>query len=252
MSAEDASLTALYRLVEDETQTRILAAHDIVGFFVDEAASNLPVRMIETSCQADSGAKRLQDVELQVIDLHGEVIGAYYVGEVPVVGVKPSRTGRGTDVELSFGGYSCPFRYAGELWRAWASGAPKKLGEWTLLPSDWHASWLHVVQKAWFSAGRRAGREERKSSYGVDGKNMASIAGFYCSLGEAVNGPGGYFGSNPSALDDCLRNSMVHGDRLELVWHNFDMSERVIDKAELGYVIDIFKDLGVQLITRTN
>lgn len=45
---------------------------------------------------------------------------------------------------------------------------------------------------------------------------------------------------------------MAYGDRLELVWHNFDMSERVIDKAQLGYVIDIFKDLGVQLITRTN
>ncbi|WP_196445501.1 barstar family protein [Planomonospora sp. ID67723] len=27
----------------------------------------------------------------------------------------------------------------------------------------------------------------------------------YCALGEAINGPGGYFGWNLAALDDCLR-----------------------------------------------
>ncbi|WP_327590963.1 barstar family protein [Nonomuraea sp. NBC_00507] len=35
---------------------------------------------------------------------------------------------------------------------------------------------------------------------------MTDEAAFYLAMGEAINGPGGYFGRNLDALDDCLRS----------------------------------------------
>ncbi|WP_410652226.1 barstar family protein [Amycolatopsis sp. cmx-4-54] len=36
---------------------------------------------------------------------------------------------------------------------------------------------------------------------------MTDIEGFYRAIGEPIDGPGGYFGWNLGALEDCL-----HGD----------------------------------------
>jgi hypothetical protein len=38
----------------------------------------------------------------------------------------------------------------------------------------------------------------------LDGRFVTDIEGFYCALGEAINGPGGYFGWYPRGLYECL------------------------------------------------
>jgi RNAse (barnase) inhibitor barstar len=43
-----------------------------------------------------------------------------------------------------------------------------------------------------------------KPVYLIDGEKIHSLDDLYRALGEAINGPGGYFGSNLDALDDCL------------------------------------------------
>jgi RNAse (barnase) inhibitor barstar len=42
-------------------------------------------------------------------------------------------------------------------------------------------------------------------TYEIAGDRIRSAEDFYIVIGEAVNGPGGYFGSNLDALSDCLR-----------------------------------------------
>ncbi|MFE5012059.1 barstar family protein [Streptomyces sp. NPDC056696] len=39
----------------------------------------------------------------------------------------------------------------------------------------------------------------------LDVRYIVDEDSFYCAIGEAINGPGGYFGWNLDALDDCLR-----------------------------------------------
>jgi RNAse (barnase) inhibitor barstar len=41
--------------------------------------------------------------------------------------------------------------------------------------------------------------------YRIDGNRISSPSDFYTEIGRAVNGEGGYFGSNLDALADCLR-----------------------------------------------
>jgi RNAse (barnase) inhibitor barstar len=54
----------------------------------------------------------------------------------------------------------------------------------------------------------------------LDGLNVTDLAGFYCAIGEAVNGPGGYFGWNPDALHDCLRGGWGAAQPFRLIWHD--------------------------------
>lgn len=42
-------------------------------------------------------------------------------------------------------------------------------------------------------------------TYRIDGTRIGSKPDFYAEIGRAVNGDGGYFGSNLDALADCLR-----------------------------------------------
>jgi RNAse (barnase) inhibitor barstar len=244
-----ADARALYRLIEDESQHQLLTALDLDGFFVDANASAQPpprVRMVGTSLPLEPPSTGFHDVELQVLDHHGEVIGAYYIGEARVVHIHPSRPSDRTDLEISFLGYSCPFPYAGQIWRRWASGSPTEPGEWKALPPDWHPSWLHVVQTAWFQAGRTATRYEPKHSYVIDGGDTGSTASFYCALGEAVNGPGGSFGSGLSALADCLMHATADGQPFRIVWRHFDLSEKSLDNAEAAAIVDVFRRFGVE------
>lgn len=69
----------------------------------------------------------------------------------------------------------------------------------------------------------------------------------YCELGEAVNGPGGYFGSNPNALQDCLINSGTRGrPPFRLLWRDFEASRRNIGDDELNEVISVMSEYGVE------
>lgn len=49
---------------------------------------------------------------------------------------------------------------------------------------------------------------------------MTDVEGFYCAIGEAINGPGGYFGWNLDTLDDCLSGGFGAQAPFRLAWHD--------------------------------
>ncbi len=68
-------------------------------------------------------------------------------------------------------------------------------------------------------------------------------------IGEAVNGPGGYFGSNPMALSDCLSGGWGVDCPFTLVWENADIA-----RARLGDTVDmllgVFREAGIDVVLR--
>lgn len=70
---------------------------------------------------------------------------------------------------------------------------------------------------------------------------------FYCALGEAVNGPRGYFGSNLDALADCLSSSYGHGQLSVVVWRNSANSLTLLGELFLESVIDIMREFDVDV-----
>jgi RNAse (barnase) inhibitor barstar len=68
--------------------------------------------------------------------------------------------------------------------------------------------------------------------YGIDGSRIRSLEDFWLAMGEAVNGPGGYFGRNLDAFSDCLGGGFgtPEDDDYIAAWHHHEQS-----RATLGY-----------------
>ncbi|MEU2578393.1 barstar family protein [Streptomyces anulatus] len=65
--------------------------------------------------------------------------------------------------------------------------------------------------------------------------------------GEAVNGPGGYFGSNLDALFDCLRTARRdEAAPFRLVWRNLAASREALGSDFTERVLALFEECGVE------
>ncbi|TQM71269.1 barstar (barnase inhibitor) [Actinomadura hallensis] len=67
---------------------------------------------------------------------------------------------------------------------------------------------------------RRSSDQPAGAVFHLDGRFITDIEGFYCAIGEAINGPGGYFGWNLDALADCLRGEWGASAPFRLVWNH--------------------------------
>ncbi|ANH94173.1 hypothetical protein A8713_25810 [Streptomyces sp. SAT1] len=163
----------------------------------------------------------------------GSAVGEYVIGRASPVPPDPSSgAGERPGADWDFLGHTCEYPDAGRIWPLWAEGGPAGPGEWARRPARTHGSWLHVVQTAWFTSGRRATRYGTTETAVLDGSALSTKESFYCALGEAVNGPGGYFGSNLDALHDCLRSLRRNSDRpLRVRWHDLAASRAALGDA---------------------
>ncbi|UBU19107.1 barstar family protein [Nonomuraea gerenzanensis] len=97
---------------------------------------------------------------------------------------------------------------------------------------EWEGAALHHRRRT--SPGPPAGTTHRGASpdrpagttYHLDGRFVTDIEGFHCAIGEAINGPGGYFGWNLAALGDCLRGRWGAEPPFRIVWHDSDVARR--------------------------
>jgi RNAse (barnase) inhibitor barstar len=66
--------------------------------------------------------------------------------------------------------------------------------------------------------------------YVIRGERVKSLEDFYREIGEAINGPGGYFGTNLDALWDCLRGGFGTPEEggYALRWLNAETSRQAL------------------------
>ncbi|MGW4397889.1 barstar family protein [Amycolatopsis nivea] len=238
----------LYRIVSEESCPDLaLAFESLHGFFAEGAAAG------KVTLEGISGAARarpvtVDDAELEVVDDSGTAIGWYWFGRFTL---KPESISRAPDGSASLEVESCggkPYPHAQAIWSRWRRGSIRP-GEWTRYPAAQHGDWLHVVQNAWFTAGKRAMRYNTGDIV-IDGQGLSSEDSFYCALGEAANGPGGYFGSNLDALVDCLRSEPASTPRYPVVWNAAAASRRTLGDAFVDAVAEVFGDRGIELRER--
>lgn len=106
---------------------------------------------------------------------------------------------------------------ASEIWELWRAGRPAEPGMWSGYDSGLRREWSGAAL-----AHRPRGTPDKPAgtTYSLDGLNVTDLAGFYCAIGEAVNGPGGYFGWNADALHDCLTGGWGAVRPFQLIWHD--------------------------------
>lgn len=250
---KDGASPPLFHLAEEDSDDFLIAAHDIKGFFVNADCTETDNIVISGFAKKSIRAnKKVSDVELRVINPTQDVIGLYYIGRMGLCGaVRYEDDVDDQDFIATFYGHCLPFPEAGAIWRRWAMDLPIAEGEWATYPVEAHRSWLHVVQQCWFTTGHFAKRYGTKKLGYIDGRKIHSGSGFYCALGESINGPGGYFGSTLDGLADCLTNSDIAKKPFSLVWEDFYNSAERMGSSLAMSLVGILQEFGVEVTLRS-
>jgi barstar (barnase inhibitor) len=206
---------------------------DVTGVFRERAAPLVPqVRFL--GCQSESPLLPALDAVgestragLRRRRIHAEVHSVATDGSAaPVTGaavsgtvtaVQPSRLVAGlldVTVDVSWG-EPLPAGVL-DILEHWRTGRPLRRNLWAGYDREMRHWWAGVA------CGNQSGAADRPagSTYDLDGRFVTDIEGFYCALGEAINGPGGYFGWNLGAVHDCLGGGFGAQAPFRLVWHD--------------------------------
>lgn len=114
---------------------------------------------------------------------------------------------------------------------AWKNLPPKKVSGWLEAAVRFHSSQIDVANKV----------------VAIDSDGLDSELKFHCAPGEAVNGPGGYFGRGLDELADCFCGGFgVEGD-FTLKWTNHEAyKDRFPDY--FASIVDVFHSRNRKLI----
>ncbi|WP_232835657.1 barstar family protein [Actinocorallia populi] len=134
---------------------------------------------------------------------------------------------------------------ARQIWELWRAGRPAEPGGWARYDRETRLQWASA---ALFHHPRDTPDKPSGTVYHLDGRDVTDIEGFYCAIGEAVNGPGGYFGWNLGALHDCTLGGWGAARPFKLVWHDFAVarSRWVSVSVPDAEVLDITVDQVLQ------
>lgn len=167
------------------------------------------------------GTRRALDLDqavLRIRDDQGEPLTEHLL-RARVSAWSPSS--RGTDLidlELDGGLFTPVPEHARPVWERWLAGPPGTAAAWAGLGTRRRWAWHDLVRER---AVRRTVRDRPPGhAYELDGRHITDEPGLYLALGEAVNGPGGYFGGCLDALDDCLGGTFGHTAPATLLWRD--------------------------------
>ncbi|MFJ6406936.1 barstar family protein [Streptomyces hydrogenans] len=156
-------------------------------------------------------------------------------------------------------GFFTPAPEGERVWDLIRTGRLNRVGLWHgLAPADRRA-WLSV---ALMSGGyRRQGQSDAPAGrvFTLDGRHIVDEDSFSCALGEAVDGPGGYFGWNLDALDDCLCGGWGATVPFTLHWDSSAVSrERLAEVVETAdrdvplfdLLLEVLASRGARVVLR--
>lgn len=107
------------------------------------------------------------------------------------------------------------------IWTGWRFGRPAEPGSWVAYDRSLRHEWLLAAM----AHHQKVPDRPPGTEYHLDGTHITDVEGFYCAIGEAINGPGGYFGWGADALLDCLSGGGGAEAPFRLVWHESAVAE---------------------------
>jgi RNAse (barnase) inhibitor barstar len=105
---------------------------------------------------------------------------------------------------------------------------PKALGQWRSLSSSEKEVWLQKACDRFFHDESYAIQSVANRTIEIDGKLIHEPLDFFCLFGEAVNGPGGYFGKCLDSFDDCLFEKFGLEFPSTVVWKDYSETKKLL------------------------
>lgn len=178
-----------------------------------------------------------------ILNMNGDAIGSYYFTiDEPMFSHKSIFLSGDKDIELvgTFSEY--PSVTVLELWEKWRTSPPIKKNKWAHLASSKRAGWLEVARLHQEYKGDIETHDQMRV-YELDGTYVEDSTSFFCALGEAMHGPGGYYGFNLSSLKDCLSGNFGIASPFSIVWRNcsFEIQSDNSIRMEPDFFYDVIK-----------
>lgn len=261
---------ARYALRDGDTGRRLARWRGIDGFFVgtstaeqwweqtgEEPTEQLEIKVEGFSPEADllsfrdeeDGSFDLGDILVDVLDANEAILGTYDLWGATLETEGDASGTLWTSVSTA------PHVYARTVWDHWREELPTAYGQWAALPAGERDGWVEAAQLHYFhKAGERRTWPMPDGRITLHGEQIVNLASFFCAVGEAFNGPGGYFGSNFTALADCLANlDREPGQRVQLYWTNMAVAEAALaHRVETSEGWTRIFDIATQVLDQYN
>lgn len=171
----------------------------------------------------------LEEAALEILDSQGDLLTDRLLWAT-VSDRCPSSRGAGLiDLELDGGRFTPVPEYARPIWDRWLAGPPDAVNAWAGLDTRRRGAWHDLVRER---ACRRSHHDRPAGhAYELDGQHITDEPALYLALGEAVNGPGGYFGGCLAARDDCLRGTFGYTAPATLLWRDAAIAREHLSQA---------------------
>jgi hypothetical protein len=121
-------------------------------------------------------------------------------------------------------------------------------GLWKQLPQRARIGWLTAAYARYFAFIGLWDQKQPGSIVELDGRCIDGLAAFFCAIGEAVNGPAGYFGKNLNGFADCVMGGFGITPPWTLHWHHSQVARKALGYEETlryereQYDLDDFPD----------
>jgi len=232
-----------YALVSDDSDEPWASCLDVEGLFTEPREAQEWRRMSLIGCAASGPLHavcarsaetemELGNLRLIVLDQRGVPIGQYVAGAAVATARLPhANDPELCDVVIVALLLAAPPAMAETVWNRWRATAPDRKNVWAEYGADGREAWLHVVR---LHRGSQPLPPDRPpgQTFELDGAHVTDDPSFYCALGEAINGPGGYFGADLDGLADCFRGGFGATPPFRLVWLHSEVAIRHLLRLE--------------------
>jgi RNAse (barnase) inhibitor barstar len=185
-------------------------------------------------CVANAGGKRsiVGNCYLMLLDVMGSVIGDHYLPVLAVEVASPSRLWPGlTDLTMRSDCYWINPE-SERVWELLRTGHLAESGMWHDLSPEGKDAWLRVAVN--HQRHSNLTNEPPGMTYELDGRHIVDEKSFFCALGEAINGPCGYFGMDLDGLRDCFNGGFGGTAPFMLNWHDSQVARAHLTRPYAG------------------
>jgi hypothetical protein len=239
----------------------MVEAHDVEGFFVgrysfDDYGALLESEDFRVTFSLVQPTKEVppgripEDLEVLVLDGSGNPMGRYSLWNASLV---PSGD-PGTLIVTAMTQLP-PHVEARSLWDRFRVSEPRA-GEWRALPIGSREGWVEVAGLRHAESAAKAKESSPRREVVMEGDEVKDVASFFCAIGEAFHGPGGYFGENFTALEECLEE-YLRGAPVRLIWRNMDVARSALSAVvesnegsltKLDLILRVLARKGVEVV----
>lgn len=195
---------------------------------------------------------RLSTFYICFLDQEGKEIGNYFFGLYESRRISTFQNSNSNHIDLTGQFFVAPRSEALEIWSQWMKAKPERINTWAGLTEEQRLGWQEVVR---LHSGYADYPIEAGKDFYLDLTYVTSSSTFLCALGEAMNGPGGYYGFCLDSLHDCFcvgfgavppfRLHLVLGDLNRLI---ADLAPYPVDQRRLLKIRDLLVSYSVSIV----